>query len=100
MRRDPSEAPPAPRARPSLGARRELLLYVEDDDDNWEVAEYRLSETYDVVRAATAEEACKIVRARRNEIDLILMDIELRGSDLNGVELTELLRGNSLPSHK
>jgi CheY-like chemotaxis protein len=100
MRRDPSEVPPAHRGRPSLGARRELLLYVEDDDDNWEVAEYRLSESYDVIRAATAEEACQLVRARRDEIDLILMDIELRGSDLNGVELTELLRGNSLPSSK
>lgn len=100
MRRDPSEAPTAQRARPSLGVRRELLLYVEDDDDNWEVAEYRLSESYDIIRAANAEEACKIVRERRSEIDLILMDIELRGSDLNGVELTELLRGNSLPASK
>jgi CheY-like chemotaxis protein len=100
MRRDPSEAPPAQRKKPSLAARRELLLYVEDDDDNWEVAEYRLSEAYDVIRAATAEEACQLVRTRRNEIDLILMDIELRGSDLNGVELTELLRGNSLPASR
>lgn len=100
MRRDPSEVPPAQSGRPSLGVRRELLLYVEDDDDNWEVAEYRLSEAYDIIRAATAEEACRLVRERRNEIDLILMDIELRGSDLNGVELTELLRGNSLPASK
>lgn len=47
------------------------MLYVEDDDDNLEVAEYRLAESYDVIRAATAEEACRIVRVRRNEIDLI-----------------------------
>jgi signal transduction histidine kinase len=42
MKRDPSDLAPAPRP-PAFCARRELLLYVEDDDDNWEVAEYRLS---------------------------------------------------------
>jgi CheY-like chemotaxis protein len=77
--------------------RKDVLLYVEDDDDNWEVAEYRLSSAYHLLRAASAQEACAIVRARRGAIDVILMDIELRGSDLNGVELTELLRGNALP---
>src|SRR4051812_16758177 len=79
--------------RPSLadGIRKELLLYVEDDDDNWEVAELRLSKSYDLVRAATDEQACRLIRERRAEIDVILMDIELRGSELNGFELTELL---------
>ena len=42
----------------------------------------------------TAEQACRIVRERHEEIDCILMDIELAGSELNGVELTEVLRGN------
>jgi len=84
--------------KPSLadGVRRELLLYVEDDDDNWEVAELRLSKSYDLIRAATDEQACRLIRERRGEIDVILMDIELRGSELNGFELTELLRGNKL----
>jgi len=76
--------------------RPELILYVEDDDDNWEVAELRLGKTYEMVRAANAEQACQLIRERRTEIDLILMDIELRGSELNGIELTELLRGNNL----
>lgn len=86
--------------RPSLGAdgRREFLLYVEDDDDNWEVAELRLSSRYDMVRAATDEQACRLVRELSADIDVILMDIELRGSELNGFELTELLRGNTLTS--
>lgn len=84
--------------RPSLaaGPRKELLLYVEDDDDNWEIAELRLAKNYDLVRAATDEQACRLIRERKSEIDVILMDIELRGSELNGVELTELLRGNRL----
>jgi CheY-like chemotaxis protein len=100
MKRDPSDLATPARSRPSLNVRRELLLYVEDDDDNWEVAEYRLSDHYDMVRARTAEDACRIVRERKKDIDIILMDIELRGSELNGVELTELLRGNPLPPQR
>jgi len=73
----------------------ETLLYVEDDDDNWEVAQLRLSKCYELLRARTDVEACNIVRERRQDIDVILMDIELRGSQLNGVELTELLRGSA-----
>jgi len=78
-------------------ARKELLLYVEDDQDNWEVAELRLAKNYDLLHASNDEEACRIIRERWQEIDVVLMDIELRGSELNGVELTELLRGNRLP---
>jgi CheY-like chemotaxis protein len=73
--------------------KKEALLYVEDDDDNWVVAEMRLRNAYDLTRAATAEQACRILAQRGAEFSAILMDIELRGSDLNGVELTELLRG-------
>lgn len=74
-----------------------LLLYVEDNDDNWEVAQLRLGRHYEMLRAINDESACRLVRERRGEIDIILMDIELRGSELNGVELTELLRGNPIP---
>lgn len=77
--------------------RPELILYVEDDDDNWEIAQLRLGKTYEMLRAANAKAACQVVREHRSEIDIILMDIELRGSELNGIELTELLRGNDLP---
>lgn len=84
--------------RPSLPhePRKELVLYVEDDDDNWEIAELRLSKNFDLIRAVNDEQACRVLRDRRGEIDVVLMDIELRGSELNGVELTELLRGNEL----
>jgi CheY-like chemotaxis protein len=89
-----------PRSPLPRGLRRELLLYVEDDDDNWDIAELRLAKTFTLLRAANDEEACKLVRTRRHEIDIILMDIELRGSVLNGVELTALLRGNALPDRE
>jgi CheY-like chemotaxis protein len=72
---------------------RELLLYVEDDEENWEVAEYRLAAGYQIVRARDAVEACAALRTHGGALYGILMDIELRGSDLNGIELTELFRG-------
>ncbi|HTU57449.1 MAG TPA: response regulator [Polyangiales bacterium] len=84
---------PAPKGR--LGAR-ELLLYVEDDDSNWQVAQLRLSQGYELVRAANAAEACRVLAARGRDLAAILMDIELRGSELNGVALTRLIRGKPL----
>jgi CheY-like chemotaxis protein len=88
-----------PRPRPSEPPReRELLLYVEDDDNNWVVAETRLKHAYDIVRARNAQQACREITLRGSEISAILMDIELRGSELNGVELTELIRGRSMRS--
>lgn len=89
---DPPGAPQA--RRPAEQERKkEPLLYVEDDDDNWTVTEMRLRSAYDLTRAATAEEACRTLCQRGPEFAAILMDIELRGSELNGVQLTELLRG-------
>jgi CheY-like chemotaxis protein len=74
-------------------AHRELLMYVEDDDDNFRVAHLRLSDCYELLRAKSSSEACRLVDARGAELSAILMDIELRGSEMNGVELTQLLRG-------
>jgi CheY-like chemotaxis protein len=83
--------------------RRELLLYVEDDDDNWRVAQLRLSEGYELLRARNAKEACRLLEVRGPELSAILMDIELRGSDMDGVQLTQLVRGRasrkSLPAY-
>jgi CheY-like chemotaxis protein len=68
------------------------LLYVEDNDDNWEVVKLRMNRTYDITRAANDREACaELVRAK--EFYAVLMDIELSGSRLNGIQLTRLLRG-------
>lgn len=99
MRKDPdAQKPSEARSKLPRGIRPDVLLYVEDDDDNWEVAELRLGKHYAMLRAKDDESACRIVRERRGEIDIILMDIELRGCALNGVELTELLRGNRGPA--
>lgn len=90
----------------------ETVLYVEDEDDNWQIAKLRLGHAYDLLRARNAEEACQIVTefsrlasaapggsppastsTRKAELSAILMDIALSGSEFNGVELTEILRG-------
>jgi CheY-like chemotaxis protein len=79
--------------RPSRANERERLLYVEDDDENWHVAELRLGGDFELVRAANARDACRVLKDSAGSLMAILMDIELRGSELNGIELTELFRG-------
>lgn len=88
MRRIGSQARDGVRSAP-----REQLLYVEDDDSNWQVAELRLGRSYDLVRASSDEQACKVLAARGGQLAAILMDIELRGSQLDGLQLTQLIRG-------
>jgi CheY-like chemotaxis protein len=72
--------------------KRPPVLYVEDNDDNWHVTELRLGRSYDLVRAKTDREACKIL-AEPRDLYAILMDVELSGSRLNGIQLTQLIRG-------
>ena len=67
------------------------VLYVEDDDTNWDVAVLGLGKSYLLERALTAKEAFERVKGR--DYDAILMDIELAGSEYNGIEITQLLRG-------
>lgn len=82
---------PPPR-HPSIPPRR-LVLYVEDNDDNWSVAEMRLSSVYRLIRAANDREACALLTEHADELYIVLMDIELQGSRLDGIALTKLLRG-------
>lgn len=77
----------------SPSARRRLVLYVEDNDDNWAVAELRLSSVYNLIRAANDREACALLKRHASELYIVLMDVELQGSQLNGIALTKLLRG-------
>jgi CheY-like chemotaxis protein len=70
----------------------DTILYVEDQIDNWNVALLHLGRRYRMVHAATDAEACAVVRTEHERLFVILMDIQLRGSALNGVELTRLFR--------
>ena len=75
---------------------RRKLLYVEDDVLNQEVAELWLAEHYELVFALNARQALSMLREQCEQIEAILMDIELKGSELDGVELTKVLRGQDL----
>jgi CheY-like chemotaxis protein len=80
---------------PSVGLRQSkqlAILYVEDDDTNWAVTELALEEKYSLVRAKTARKAFELLGAQ--SFDAILMDIELAGSELNGIEIVQIIKGN------
>lgn len=69
------------------------VLYVEDEDVNWEVTEQSVRDRYKLTRARSAEEAVQLLSTKR--FDLILMDIQLSGSSIDGLQLTMALRGKS-----
>lgn len=70
-----------------------LVLYVEDDPGNWEVAELRLRARFRLVWARTDREACELATKFATSLHAVLMDVELKGSQLDGRELTKLFRG-------
>src|SRR5262245_46594353 len=70
-----------------------VVLYVEDDEVNQQVARTRLAKKYDLLLASNDREACQLATEHSSKIVLVLMDIELKGSRLNGIDLTRLLRG-------
>ncbi len=69
------------------------MLYVEDDDTNWDVTVLRLKNKYRLHRAKNAVEACAQVRTLHGSLSAVLMDIQLQGSELDGVQLTRLFKG-------
>ncbi len=74
-------------------AKRDVVLYVEDDPVNFRVAEVILGKTYEVVHAPNDQIACSLLRMRGAEFAAILMDVQLIGSKLDGIELARLVRG-------
>src|SRR6266704_1589984 len=70
-----------------------VVLYVEDNPDNFEVTRLHLSRLFRLLWARSDAEACSLIQKHHAELVSILMDIELQGSGLDGIELTRLLRG-------
>jgi len=87
--RNAGRAPTAPTAP------KPVILYVEDEEANAEVAEARLSRDYQLVIAENDQRACAIL-ASDQEFYAILMDIQLQGSRLTGLDLARLVRGRPL----
>lgn len=94
------ESPLPTRGRPRLTDLVSRILYVEDEDANYEVTALSLRGKYQLDRARDSKEALK--RLSENSYDLILMDIQLAGSDFNGIEMCEILTGKrteNLPAY-
>ncbi len=83
--------PPSPGRYKKRFGRTQSLLYVEDEDTNWEVAELALRDEFELERATSAREAFE--RLANKKYDLILMDIQLSGSSLSGIDVTQILKG-------
>src|SRR5690349_2427871 len=69
-----------------------VVLYVEDDPENWAVTQLRLSRRFHLIWAKNDVEACSLIVSRK-DICAVLMDIELKGSRLSGIELAQLFQG-------
>ena len=74
------------------------ILVVEDNDMNMQLVEFLLEEGgYDIVKAASGEEALAITRDGENGTpDLILMDIHLPGMD--GLSVVREMKANAKTS--
>ena len=87
----------APEAR---DAAKPMLLYVEDEEENWHVTQMRLRDRYHLVRAADDQEACRLAREVGHKLYAVLMDIQLKGSKLDGIQLCRLFKGKLPPEQR
>ena len=79
--------------QPAVSASRPLILYVEDNFENRHTAKINLERKYNLLFAVNDREACDMFIRYGDRLALILMDIELQDSALNGMELCRLVRG-------
>ncbi|WP_394834307.1 response regulator [Pendulispora rubella] len=84
-------------------ARRPCVLYVDDDASNLAAARLLLEERYELLEAENDEQACDCLKRDGERLGVILMDIQLKRSQLDGIALVKLIRGKldraSLPSY-
>jgi signal transduction histidine kinase len=73
---------------------RPRILYVEDNSTNWEITSLELRREYALEWARDSRAVYQ--KLKGEPFDLILMDIELSGSDLDGIEITRCLRGHQM----
>ncbi len=71
---------------------RALVLYVDVDDQSWQVAGDNLRRAYRLLRADHDREACELIRTYGADLVAVLLDIDLPGSVLDGILLTRILR--------
>jgi CheY-like chemotaxis protein len=72
---------------------RPVILYVEDDADTFRLAHLRLQPKYRLIQASSDREACAQFEIWGENLHAVLMDVQLQGSALDGLQLIRLLRG-------
>ncbi len=70
-------------------AQRDCVLVVDDYPENCRLLYFYLRSDYDVITAASAEEALELMETR--EVNLVVMDINLKDG-MNGIEAAEQIR--------
>lgn len=71
------------------------VLYVEDEEDNWIVTELQLRRRFHLTWARDDRAAFEQLRQAPGPPQAILMDIQLRGAAMDGIQLTRALRGTA-----
>jgi len=79
-------------SRPTEAKQKLPVLFVEDDPASRRVGVMRLDRHFDLLVAENDREACDLYRAHATRIHLILLDIQLQGSTLDGMRLCQLFR--------
>ncbi|MDY7226448.1 response regulator [Hyalangium rubrum] len=69
------------------------VVYVEDEEDNWIVTELQLRRRFHLAWAKDDRAAFELLRQPPRPLHAILMDIQLRGAGMDGIQLTRALRG-------
>ena len=85
-------------ATPPGAEARRRVLYVEDERDNYDVISYRLAQSYKILWAQNDREAIELLREHEDELYAVLMDIQLMGSALDGIQLTRAIRDVDPPT--
>lgn len=72
-----------------------LILYVEDDAETFRLAATRLHARYRLLWAQTADDAVRLLTVWGSQLYAVLIDVELKGSTMDGFMLTRLIRGTA-----
>ena len=71
-----------------------MILIVDDEAINREMLTATLEETYDLIYAATGEEALQQVRSHADTLSLVLLDLLL--PDMHGLDILRTLKADAL----
>lgn len=90
-----------PLGGPAASATKPLVVCVQSDPEDFQNASAHLSARFDLLWSPDDSRACALLKAR-SDVAAVVMQIELTGSRLDGLQLAKLMRGaldpDGLPS--